>query len=146
MKNTVQFGQNLAKLPEILFTHSSRNRHFETDQNYIGHWSILTKSPIISISIKYTDIPVKCSFCDTRRQKNSILKLRINQKLVRQTLNKTIYKQTNTKQTEDKERQKLVENRTTNSQTTRNMHVNKRHQKTNRSTNRIQNEKIKTAA
>ena len=31
MKNTVQFGQNLAKLPEILFAHSSRNRHFETE-------------------------------------------------------------------------------------------------------------------
>jgi hypothetical protein len=31
MKNTVQFGENLGKLPEILFAHSSRNRHFETD-------------------------------------------------------------------------------------------------------------------
>jgi hypothetical protein len=31
MKNTVQFGQNLAKLPEILFAHSSRNRHFEIE-------------------------------------------------------------------------------------------------------------------
>ena len=31
MKNTVQFGENLAKLPEILFAHSSRNRHFETE-------------------------------------------------------------------------------------------------------------------
>jgi hypothetical protein len=31
MKNTVQFGENLAKLTEKLFAHSSRNRHFETE-------------------------------------------------------------------------------------------------------------------
>jgi hypothetical protein len=70
MKNTVRFGENFAKLPEILFAHSSRNRHFETAStlNYVGHRSILAKSPIISI--KYTDIPGKCSFCDIVKTEN----------------------------------------------------------------------------
>jgi hypothetical protein len=39
MKNTGQFGENLAKLSEILYAHSSCIRHFQTacTLNYIGH-------------------------------------------------------------------------------------------------------------
>jgi hypothetical protein len=59
MKNTVQFGQNLAKLPEILFAHSSRNRHFETElYRSLKHTYKITHNN----TIKYTDIPVNVHF------------------------------------------------------------------------------------